>query len=724
MSDKAIVPDPDTFAVPGSAFSYDLWTAGTEVFICNVPWDAEYNNVVKFGTPGELKDYLRESPGKHIKLDNISYARPEQDIILDIPVNEAYKYNYIWVHNAATHNDVPGDYFYFIRGVSHVAPQATAFHLQLDVWQSFTWELELGRCFIERSHYAFKVSGVDSADQIKNLLVPEGLDLGSDLVEYFYDINQIKAPEARDPYSIVFLASADLTTSPGDVSNPVLTTSQGTQVILHTNVRHVGVNNRGEHKTYTVGIGSDIWLCPISEFTAALSALKDAPWASKSIYGCYLVPGLGRSSGYPSTSFLGNNNSINKLQGGARDYNLTVVKDMYQIARNYLPARYRGLSKLLTSPYNVIEMTTFTGTSVILKPEFFATKELSVRVGISNIPPTPRTVIFPVNYMRRDLKDMYSGAYLDSATLIANFPSLPIVSDSYTAFMAENKNSLAAGYASADWGLQKANMGASTAFSQAMLGIDAANQQARLGQHVNNMNAGLASDMNLGKSIQAGANSAINGIASALQGNVGGGLFSGAMGVGNAFVDYNLNQHQITQSTAINNYELGASNQINTNLSRQIANSNLSLAKAVASGDRAMAIQSLNARVQDAKMLQPGVSGQLGGDFLTLILEQGFTVNFRFKRIDDSALVRVGEYWLRYGYALNRYAKPSTLMPMSNFTYWKMADVNFARFDCPELYKNTIAGIFMRGTTIWKKPRDIVYLDIADNELTAPKEVL
>ena len=119
--------------MPGSAFSYDLWTAGTEVFICNVPWDAEYNNVVKFGTPGELKDYLRESPGKHIKLDNISYARPDQDIVLDIPVNEAYKYNYIWVHNGATHNDVPSDWFYFIRGVSHIAPQATAFHLQLDV---------------------------------------------------------------------------------------------------------------------------------------------------------------------------------------------------------------------------------------------------------------------------------------------------------------------------------------------------------------------------------------------------------------------------------------------------------------------------------------------------------------------------------------------------------------------------------------------------------------
>ena len=260
-------------------------------------------------------------------------------------------------------------------------------------------------------------------------------------------------------------------------------------------------------------------------------------------------------------------------------------------------------------------------------------------------------------------------------------------------------------------------MSANTAFSNSMLGIDANNQRTNTQIHTNTMQAGLASETANYKAIQNGINAGVNGIASMAGGNILGGALSGVMGVGNAIADNAIQQNQISGNLGIQNYSASANNNITNNLSRGIADANLALAKATAAGDHANTIAGINAKVQDAKMLQPSVSGQLGGDFLTICLEQGMTVNFRFKRVDDSAVERLGEYWLRYGYALNRYVNIKNINPMTNFTYWKLADVNIKTLYCPEVYKQAIMGIFLKGTTVWRKPEFINDLDIAENEI-------
>ena len=89
----------------------------------------------------------------------------------------------------------------------------------------------------------------------------------------------------------------------------------------------------------------------------------------------------------------------------------------------------------------------------------------------------------------------------------------------------------------------------------------------------------------------------------------------------------------------------------------------------------------------------------------------------RQRRIDDGTLTRIGEFWLRYGYAMNIPTKvPKNLQCMTNFTYWKMQETYLYSTTCPEGFRQSIRGIFEKGVTVWSDPDRIGKTDFADNE--------
>ena len=76
----------------------------------------------------------------------------------------------------------------------------------------------------------------------------------------------------------------------------------------------------------------------------------------------------------------------------------------------------------------------------------------------------------------------------------------------------------------------------------------------------------------------------------------------------------------------------------------------------------------------------------------------------------------IGEYWLRYGYAVRQFLKPPRdLHCMNNFTYWKMAETYLTCASADEGAKDVIRGIFEKGVTVWANPDNIGRIDIADN---------
>jgi len=84
--------------------------------------------------------------------------------------------------------------------------------------------------------------------------------------------------------------------------------------------------------------------------------------------------------------------------------------------------------------------------------------------------------------------------------------------------------------------------------------------------------------------------------------------------------------------------------------------------------------------------------------------------------LQPAVMAAIGEFWLRYGYAINRFGRmPANFRVMEKFTYWKLRESYITSASMPEQYKQTIRGIFEKGVTVWTNAADMGYIDIADN---------
>src|SRR5690606_8774203 len=84
---------------------------------------------------------------------------------------------------------------------------------------------------------------------------------------------------------------------------------------------------------------------------------------------------------------------------------------------------------------------------------------------------------------------------------------------------------------------------------------------------------------------------------------------------------------------------------------------------------------------------------------------------------DQASLQSIGEFWLRYGYAIQRFAFiPNDYMVMSKFTYWKMKETYIRAAGMPESFKQAIRGIFEKGVTVWADPDDMGLVDLELNK--------
>ena len=89
----------------------------------------------------------------------------------------------------------------------------------------------------------------------------------------------------------------------------------------------------------------------------------------------------------------------------------------------------------------------------------------------------------------------------------------------------------------------------------------------------------------------------------------------------------------------------------------------------------------------------------------------------KLKQIHPGVMRQIGDYWLRYGYAINRWmVVPDNFHVMTKFTYWKLKEVYLTRTKIPEYYKGVMRGIFEKGVTVWRDPEEIGRVDISENE--------
>jgi len=299
-----------------------------------------------------------------------------------------------------------------------------------------------------------------------------------------------------------------------------------------------------------------------------------------------------------------------------------------------------------------------------------------------------------------------------------NFPSFSVVNNGYMMFMAGNANSIAYQHSSADWSQTRALAGADADYSNTSVGLQNQTNQTSIGMTAAGQNTNIANEAQAAHTMINGVGGVAGGIARGAAMGPMGALTGGASGA--------MNWAQAGLNTAVDmnarNQQLGVSNTaaMSSLLSNQqtggiVRDTNYDLAQFSARGDYANAIAGINAKVQDAKMTQPTTAGQVGGDAFNLATYR-WGVDIKVKTLQPQVMAAIGEFWLRYGYAVNRFTTmPPGLLAMDKFTYWKCRELYIVQANCPETFKQTLRGIFEKGVTVWSNPNDIGTVDTATN---------
>lgn len=680
----------------GLDFDYSVWPIDTRVDLINVPWNNDYRDIVRFASKSARDTWMDGRASTGIRLSQMSYVKPNEPVRIDTPFNRAIKYNYLRAQNPVQPN--PGDelksFYYFILDVRYIGPFTTELVLQLDAFQTYGYDVTFGNCYVERGHI-----GVANANQFNNygrdyLTVPEGLDTGS---EYDNVWRVADSVITQSNYSVIAVSSVDLLEDAGTVDNPILNTANGSNVEgVVSGATYYVWNNQSDFRNWLVSMREKPWV------TQGILTVMVTPKLDD--YG-YILPASGTTT--PTRmSFGGTLFDETNLQSSWRD--------LSAITSNIPPA-FRHLKKLWTYPYMAVEMTMYSGTPIIIKPDSWMNDDMDITKLLSIVVPGAKIVAYPDNY---NSTTKVNGENLNFATQMGSLPQVAIVNDGAISYLSANKNTIAYQRSSADWAQQRALGSAQAQYDIAGGAINSDIGQTNVGISADAAQTGisntLASQQALVSGLSGLAGGTIGGAAFGPAGAVLGAVNSGANAIGNS-INTGLGIAASQESFAVRNSQALQSLDIRNRQSQLVRDTNKGLADWAAKGDYANNIAAINAKVQDAQLIQPSISGQSGGDAF-LVATQRANIYMTIKMLPKNAMNMVCNYWLRYGYAIQRFiSMPSSLMVMDKFTYWKLSETYITSSLCPESFKQVIRGIFEKGVTVWANPDDIGNISIADN---------
>lgn len=705
-------------------FNYSVWTPNTQVNLCTVPWDSAYRDIVRFSSQEERDSYFesRFSSGYSVTLKGLVYLRQGEPIRVNIPFDMVQHCNYCVVRNQMqpvhpfTSTRQPDVFYYFVNRARYIAPNTTELDVQLDVWQTYYDHAVFNMCYVNRGHIAIANEN-SNPDNISDYLSdPEGLQYGDE-----YDIvhqEYINFQDASENMVALVMSSATLRSSFGTSSAPNLTTARGTTV-------------------NGISMGCEMYAC--WNLPALMTALQNAPWVSQCISLITYVPAkyvtLGESFSVEGATLY----EIDDFAIPDEDFTITDVR-----AKFHIDPRYKNLHKFYTTPYTRMEMTYQNGAVLDVKPECFYVNDAgsaTIHTKACIMPPDIRIVAFFDRY-NAAFEDggvdytwytptgsnsaqghIAAGEGLDMALTVSGFPQVALVNDMYQYYLASTTHQRAWGHASADWSQQKALTAASTAYGQATqaLNTQSAQQSAAMSaaQQSNAISNNLLQQQYEANNWANGGNSVIGALTSAAQLDIGGVVNSLGGGIINMNVLEQNNANQQAANTAQTNLGIATqAAQLSASQSqgRYNRDTNRDLAEYAAQGDYQNAIQGIQAKVQDAVVTQPSTSGQLGGEMFNMA--NGYTgILIKWKRVKRNYMRQIGDYWLRYGYYVNRWlTPPGDLKCCETFTYWKMQAVSLGGDNIPEEFRETIRGIFEKGVTVWNDPNKMYTVDLTENE--------
>ena len=399
------------------------YTPQTEVhLLSNVPFNYNYNNVMDFSNINAQTTYFLNK--SKLQFDDLTYQRVNNNTInLEVAYEDLYDINYMMFQN----DKIPGKWFYaFITQYDFVSPRVTRISYQVDVYQTWLFDMKWQSTYVEREHT--KRFNNDGTPVINTL--DEGLAYGEDYKTVYKrkcnDDNIIwLVAITKSPIEIILGQTLANTGPVGNIYQPL----HYTLLPVDLDGTNITINGKQTGDTFLMDLGQSretigqlvsLFYTAYVPFNYSVSNTNNVTTSDSNVH---FVDGGSVGSFY---SYYGSNAWATKYY--------QISTDMYN---DVLP-QYTE-SKLLMYPYTVIELTDMKGNTTTLKPQNFDSKILNFAIR-SCISSQPKTAIYPTNYLGNTSGTVtdFTGGIIDN-----NICDIPVVDDYTASYMQANRNSIA-----------------------------------------------------------------------------------------------------------------------------------------------------------------------------------------------------------------------------------------------------------------------------------------
>lgn len=388
-----------------NVFDYTRWVPNTKIYLTNVRWNGDYQDVVKFKDDAARDDWF----DKKVEESDCAATITSNTVIINgtvkvpMPYDVASQFNYLVVDvPVMTSDDKMIDYetaegysrwHFFITDFAYGSPSATTLTLTLDFWTQYINSVGISYMFLERGHAPVAETDTETylanpIDNTKYLLAPDvnygstTVSRGGKFVPFGNGEKYVVFGSVCPPSDLGSMGTVAESASEYSWSEPVFVngTNQPDDTGRWNQEHDVSGYNWGNGKSYAntktparnslteIGRGMNnvnMYAVPESEADSFVNdCATKKPMFLNTIKVCFIAA-REMLNGFTAIEF--NGHTIYSVWGTENAYEISKVKltkDMFGI-----PDAYSKFAKLYTSPYSELEITDNNGKSVTVKVE-------------------------------------------------------------------------------------------------------------------------------------------------------------------------------------------------------------------------------------------------------------------------------------------------------------------------------------------------------------------
>lgn len=377
----------------------------------NVALDNTYDHTYWFPTRQDQTDFFSSVNRIYLQLDSYSYQRHSANAIrVALPISRIVNCSYMSFKNTY----FEGKWFYaFVTDLEYVNNNTTIVYYEIDVIQTYFYDITFKQCFIDRQH--------TTTDNIGDNTVPEPINVG----EYMYN-NAV----ASDNHVGTVVNGVD-----GIYSDYVIVIAATVKGSYDDTTQHwaftpvYGVVQGGVYG----GIFFNIFNFNENGMNGANSFLSDISEIAhmpEAVISVFMAPMYFVYNGINTSTF--NPNPKSKETRIAKNYSWTYLKNgVAQSVRN---------KKLFTYPFNLLHVSNGNET-VDYKFELFYNDDCRLE-NMGVIMPTSEIDLIPINYKMNPQETSFVFENFNEKISITNLPQCPFNIDGYKAWYAMNATPL------------------------------------------------------------------------------------------------------------------------------------------------------------------------------------------------------------------------------------------------------------------------------------------